>query len=42
MAIELKEVTELDGLLSPVVAADAPREGELQGLSVEVAVGAWY
>ena len=24
MAIELKEVTELDSLLSPVIAADAP------------------
>jgi len=39
MAIELKEVTELDGLLSPVVAANTPREGELQGLAVEVAIG---
>lgn len=35
MAIELKEVADLDGLSSPVVTADRPREGELQGLSVE-------
>lgn len=35
MAVELEEMTKLHGMPPPFVAADSPREGELEAATVE-------